>query len=138
MKFNPMIECDLCKRKFTLQKDTLEEVPLLLKKTEEDIEVDHPAVVTFLTCPFCGKRYPVVVDDETTIPLLSKLQGILGRQHKQAEKGFTPSPDLERKRKQLSWKLDFKRQKLAEKYNGSSYQLEDGTREQLDYRYHVR
>ena len=78
------------------------------------------------------------MDDETTLPLLDKLQVILSKQVKQVKRGFNPSPELARKKQQLNWKLDFKRQKLAEKYNGSFYQLEDGTQVQLDYRYRTR
>lgn len=128
-------KCDLCNREFRLAKEHLQEVQVTL--TKEGVK-PHEVTATFLTCPFCGKRYPVIVDDETTLPLLQKLRTVLGKQVKQAKKGFAPSAELARKRQQLNWKLDFKRQKLAEKYNGSFYQLEDGIMEQLDYRYHAR
>jgi hypothetical protein len=48
-----------------------------------------------------------------------------------------PSAELEKKYKNAEWKLGFARQKLAEKYYGSLYQLGDTT-EQLDYRYRTR
>lgn len=134
-KIDHTIKCDLCDREFRLTKDVLKEEQVTLQK--EDMK-PHEVTLTSLTCPFCGKRYPVIVDDETTLPLLKKLQTVLGKQVKQAKKGYNPSPELDRKRQQLNWKLDFKRQKLAEKYNGSFYQLEDGIMEQLDYRYHAR
>ena len=129
------IKCDLCSREFRLTKDVLKEEQVTLQK--EGMK-PHEVTVTFLTCPACGKRYPVIVDDETTLPLLHKLQTVLVKQVKQAKKGYNPSPELARKKQQLNWKLDFKRQNLAEKYNGSFYQLEDGIMEQLDYRYHAR
>ena len=129
------IKCDLCGREFRLTKDVLKEEQVTLQK--EGMK-PHNVTITFLTCPICGKRYPVIMDDATTLPLLKKLQTVLGKQVKQTQRGFKLSPELARKRQQLNWKLDFKRQKLAEKYNESFYQLEDGTLVQLDYRYHVR
>lgn len=129
------VKCDLCGREFRLTKDVLKEEQVTLQK--EGMK-PHDVTATFLTCPICGKRYPVIVDDETTLPLLEKLQKVLLKQVKQTKRGFKPSPELAKKRQQLNWKLDFKRQKLAEKYNESFYQLEDGTLEQLDYRYHAR
>lgn len=129
------VKCDLCNREFRLTKDVLKEEQVTLQK--EGMK-PHEVTVTFLTCPICGKRYPVIVDDETTLPLLEKLRNILLKQVKQTKRGFNPSAELAKKRQQLNWKLDFKRQKLAEKYNESFYQLEDGTLEQLDYRYHAR
>ena len=134
-KPNTNVKCDICGYEFTLTKNSLEERKLTLQK--EGLK-SHEVKVTFLTCPRCGKEYPVIMDDETTLPLLAKLQTILIKQVKQAKKGFRPSPELARKRQQLNWKLDFKRQQLAEKYNGSFYQLEDGTLVQLDYRYRTR
>lgn len=129
------IKCDLCHREFRLTKDVIEEKQVTLQK--EGLK-PHEVTITFLTCPMCGKRYPVIMDDETTLPLLKKLQTVLGKQVKQVQRGFKLSPELARKRQQLNWKLDFKRQQLAEKYTESFYQLEDGTLEQLDYRYHAR
>ena len=134
-KPNTNIKCDICGREFVLNRNVLIEQEITLQK--EDLK-PHKVRVTFLTCPCCGKEYPVIVDDETTLPLLDKLQVVLAKQVKQVKRGFTPSPELARKKQQLNWKLDFKRQKLAEKYNGSFYQLEDGTLVQLDYRYRTR
>lgn len=134
-KPNTNIKCDICGREFVLNRNVLIEQEITLQK--EDLK-PHKVRVTFLICPCCGKEYPVIVDDETTLPLLDKLQVVLSKQIKQVKRGFTPSPELARKKQQLNWKLDFKRQKLAEKYNGSFYQLEDGTLVQLDYRYRTR
>ena len=134
-KPNTNIKCDICGREFVLNRNVLIEQEITLQK--EDLK-PHKVRVTFLTCPCCGKEYPVIVDDETTLPLLDKLQVVLAKQVKQVKRGFNPSPELARKKQQLNWKLDFKRQQLAEKYNGSFYQLEDGTLVQLDYRYRTR
>lgn len=135
VKKHNVVKCDLCEREFTLTKKCLTEREVLLQK--EGLK-PHTVQITFLSCPCCGKDYPVLVDDESTLPLLNKLQAVLAKQVKQAKKGFNPSSELAKKRHQLTWKLDFKRQKLAEKYKKSFYQLEDGTLEQLDYRYHAR
>lgn len=129
------VKCDLCGREFRLTKDVLKEEQVTLQK--EGMK-PHDVTATFLTCPICGKRYPVIVDDETTLPLLEKLRAVMVKQAKLQKAGKPKSAVLERKRKDLNWKLDFKRQQLAEKYNESFYQLEDGTLEQLDYRYHAR
>ena len=134
-KPNTNVKCDICGREFVLNKNVLTEQEITLQK--EDLK-PHKVRMIFLTCPCCGKEYPVIMDDETTLPLLDKLQVILSKQVKQVKRGFNPSPELARKKQQLNWKLDFKRQKLAEKYNGSFYQLEDGTQVQLDYRYRTR
>jgi uncharacterized Zn-finger protein len=129
------VECDLCHREFTLTREVLKEEQVTL--LPEDAE-PHEAVLTNLHCPYCGKHYPVVLDDESTLPLLDKLRNILAKQVKQQQRGFSLDKDTEKKRQELNRKLDFRRQKLAMKYNKSFYQLEDGTREQLEYRYHAR
>lgn len=129
------IKCDLCHREFQLTKEALKEEQVTLN--QEGLE-PHEVRLTYLYCPLCGKRYPVIMDDESTLPLLEKLRSVTAKQFKQTKKGFNPNPQLEKKRRELNRKLDFKRQKLAEKYNQSLYQLEDGTWEQLEYRYHAR
>lgn len=134
-KPNTNIECDLCHRQFQLSPAVLQEKTVLL--TSESHQ-PHEVLMTVLTCPCCGKEYPVMVDDDTTLPIVEKLRVLLTKQVKQVKKGYQPNAELLRKKKQLNWKLDFKRQQLAEKYNGSFYQLEDGTTVQLDYRYHAR
>ena len=129
------IKCDLCHREFHLTKDVLKEEQVTLHK--DGLE-PHEVLLTYLLCPLCGKRYPVIMDDESTLPLLEKLRNILGKQVKQNQRGFNLNPQLDKKRRELNRKLDFRRQKLAEKYFGSYYQLENGLLEQLDYRYHAR
>lgn len=134
-KMNHTIKCDLCHGEFHLTKGVLKEEQVTLLQEGLD---PHEVHLTYLNCPLCGKRYPVVMDDETTLPLLEKLRHLLGKQVKQAQRGFPQNPHTERKRKELNRKLDFRRQKLAMKYTGSFYQLENGLLEQLDYRYHAR
>lgn len=129
------IKCDLCHREFHLSKEVLKEEQVTLHK--DGLE-PHGVQLTYLCCPLCGKRYPVILDDESTLPLLAKLRNIMSKLVKQARKGFQPNSQLEKKHKELNHKLDFRRQKLAVKYNGSLYQLENGLWEQLDYRYHAR
>ena len=127
------IECDLCKGHFNLTRDLLKEVSVILEK---EGFAPHEVVLTFLECPICGKRYIVIMDDAKTLALAEKLRNITLRQYRAAKLG-KPSSKLEEKYRDAKWKLNFNRQKLAEKYYGSFYQLE-GTTEQLDYRYHAR
>ena len=129
------IKCDLCHGEFRLTREVLKEERVTLHK--EGLE-PHEVLLTNLRCPLCGKAYPVIMDDEGTLPLLGKLRNILGKQAKLTRKGVPKIAELEKKRQNLNWKLDFRRRKLAEKYNGSRYQLENGLWEQLDYRYHAR
>lgn len=132
---NHTIKCDLCQREFPLTRDVLKEEQVTLYK---DGLKPHQVTMTILQCPICGKHYPVIMDDETTLPLLEKLRAIMVKELKQKQKGFAIKPELERKRKELNRKLDFRRHTLAEKYIKSVYQLEDGTKEQLEYRYRAR
>lgn len=134
-KLEHTIKCDLCHREFHLTKDVLKEEQVTLYQEGLD---PHEVHLTYLYCPICGKRYPVIMDDKNTLPLLEKLRNVMAKQVKQVKRGFNPNTQLEKKCKELNRKLDFKRQKLAEKYNGSIYQLENGLMEQLDYRYHAR
>mgnify|MGYP002517542429 CR=1 FL=1 len=135
MKETNAIVCDLCDKEFNATKDTLEDQHVTLTKEGLD---PHEVILTVLTCPHCGKSYPVIMDDDTTLPLLERARNVALKRLKQMRRGFTPKPELEAKYRELNRKLDFKRQKLAEKYSESFYQLEDGTTVQLDYRYHVR
>ena len=127
------IKCDLCKGTFKLAPKHLREVRVTLEK--EGLPA-HDVTLTFLECPICGKRYIVIMDDAKTLPLVQKLRQIAAKRYKLIKAG-KPSSTLERKHKEAEWKLSFNRQKLAEKYYGSFYQLE-GTMEQLDYRYRTR
>lgn len=130
---NHTIKCDLCHGEFRLERHHLKEVQVTLNK---EGFAAHEATLTFLECPKCGKRYIVVLDDEKTLALAEKLRSIATKQFKLAKMG-KPSAELEKKYKNAEWKLGFARQKLAEKYYGSLYQLGD-TLEQLDYRYRTR
>lgn len=130
---NRTIKCDLCHGEFRLERHHLKEVQVTLNK---EGFAPHEATLTFLECPKCGKRYIVVLDDEKTLTLAEKLRSIATKQFKLVKMG-KPSAELEKKYKNAEWKLGFARQKLAEKYYGSLYQLGD-TLEQLDYRYRTR
>lgn len=130
---NHTIKCDLCKGEFRLARDHVKEVQVTLNK---EGFAPHDVTLTFLECPICGKRYIVVMDDEKTAALAEKLRAVAVKQQKLIKAG-KPSSHLEKKYKDAQWKLGFSRQKLAEKYFGSTYQLE-GVLEQLDYRYQTR
>lgn len=130
---NHTIKCDLCHVEFRLERHHLKEVQVTLSK---EGFAPHEATLTFLECPRCGKRYIVVMDDEKTLALAEKLRSIAVKQYKLVKMG-KPSAALEDKYKAANWKLNFTRQKLAEKYFGSTYQLE-GVLEQLDYRHQAR
>ena len=127
------IKCDLCQGNFQLAKEHVKEVQVTLNK--EGL-APHEATLTVLECPLCGKQYIVVLDDEKTLALAVKLRTIAAKQIKFQKLG-KPSSILDKKYRDLEWKLSFNRQKLAEKYYGSLYQLGD-TLEQLDYRYQAR
>jgi len=127
-----VVTCDICHRDFALTKDLLEEKEVLLEKAGiEPMEV----VLTVLTCPWCGKCYTVIMDDEETIGIREELKGIVAKEYGLQSKGRKPTDKLLRRHQGLQRKLSFKRKLLAEKFNGSFYQTEDG-KEQLDYHYH--
>lgn len=131
---DPKTKCDICGREFYITPNYLDVKELTLMK--EGLE-DHQVKLTSITCPLCGKSYPVLMDDDTTAPLVDKLYQVVSKKLRLKEKGFPFPGELLRKERTLEWKLDFKRRNLAEKYNGSLYQLGDSL-EQLDYRYHTR
>lgn len=127
-----VVTCDICHRDFALTKDFLEEKKVVLEK--EGLEPTE-VVLTVLTCPNCGKYYTVIVDDEETAGIVAELREIVAKEYKARSKGKEPTQKLIHKHHALRRKLSFKRQNLAEKFNGSFYQTEDG-KEQLDYHYH--
>ena len=127
------IKCDLCHGEFNLSQDNLSEVQVTLNK--EGL-ASHDVILTILNCPICGKNYIVIMDDAKTEALATKLRSITVKQAKSIRMG-KPSAVLEQKYRDAQWKLNFYRQKLAEKYIGSTYQLE-GVIEQLDYRHQAR
>lgn len=127
------IKCDLCHGEFNLSRDNLSEVQVTLNK---EGFAPHDVTLTILNCPICGKNYIVIMDDAKTEALVTKLRSIAVKQAKFTRMG-KPSAVFEKKYRDAQWKLNFYRQKLAEKYIGSTYQLE-GVIEQLDYRYQAR
>ena len=127
------VTCDICHRDFALNKDFLEEKKVVLEKEGLD---STEVVLTILTCPHCGKYYPVILDDEETMSIVSELRKVLAKEYKAKAKERDIPDKLIRKHHKLRNKLSFKRKALAEKFEGSFYQTEDG-KEQLDYHYHV-
>ena len=127
------ITCDICHRKVALTKDLLEEKEVVLEKDGVD---PHKVTLTVLTCPMCGKSYPVLMDDSETSAILAELKTVVQKQYKAQAKGIQPKAKVTRKQQSLRNKLNFKRQQLAKKFDKSFYQTEDG-KEQLDYHYHV-
>lgn len=130
---NNTVKCDICHREFALEKNFLEEKKVTLEK--EGLEPTE-VTMTILTCPHCGKFYPVIVDDEETTGIVTELRGIVAKEYKAKSKNKTPAPKLVNRHQVLRRKLSFKRKILAGKFNESFYQTEDG-KEQLDYHYHV-
>lgn len=128
-----IVVCDICQRKFALTNSFLEEKKAVLEK--EGLEPTE-VVLTILTCPKCGKSYPVILDTEETTAIAEKLRKIVAKEYRLQSKGIRSDTKLIHKRQILQRKLTFKRQQLVGKFNGSFYQTEDG-KEQLDYHYHV-
>ena len=131
---NNMVSCDLCKAGFAVTRDALTEQDIML---EREGFPDHPAQMTILTCPHCGKSYPVIVDDETTIPLVQEMRQLYAKSMKYKSKGQSIPDRMNQRLIKTQRKLSFRRRQLAEKFNGSFYQTEDG-KQQLEYRYHER
>ena len=129
------IYCDICYGKFSITRETLREEKVMLHK--EETAQTHEVTMTFIQCPLCGKRYVALMDDEETLSVLAELRECFRRRLKFVSKSKPVPEKLEHKYKKLSHKLDLKRHKLAERFNGSFYQTDEG-KEQLDYRYRVR
>lgn len=127
------VTCDICHREVALTKDLLEEKEVILEKDGVD---PHKVMLTIFTCPSCGKQYPVLMDDSETSAILEELKEVFQKKLKAQAKGLQPKVKVTRKQQSLRNKLNFKRQQLAKKFDGSFYQTEDG-KEQLDYHYHV-
>lgn len=125
--------CDICHYQFQVSRDNLKEENVTLEKDG----LAHDVVLTYLCCPSCGKRYPVIMDDADTLPILRELKGCMMRRMKFYGKQKPVPQKLQEKYTKLNRKLDFRRQQLAEKFNGAFYQSEGDTI-QLDYRYHAR
>lgn len=125
--------CDLCHQQFQVSRDTLKEENVTLEKDG----LAHDVVLTYLYCPNCGKRYPVIMDNAETLHLLHELKDCMVRRMRFYGNQKPVPQKLQEKYTKLNRKLDFKRHKLAEKFNGALYQSEGDTI-QLDYRYHAR
>lgn len=132
VKPSDLIVCDICHHEFHLTKDHIEEQKVVLQKEGLD---DKIVQLTNLTCPRCGKKYVVLVDDGETLILAAALREVFLRRMKRSQKNKEIPERLNNKYERLQLKLKLKRQKLAERYNGSFYQTEDG-KEQLDYHHH--
>lgn len=125
----PETKCDICKRWFDVTQDKV--------RTFNTTSGEHSLQITEVTCPLCGKTYPVIVDDPETVKIRLELESLLRKRLKYVQEHRPVPFRLAAKIGKLSGKLDFKRQSLAKKYNGSFYQTDEG-KQQLDYRYHVR
>lgn len=125
--------CDICHKQFLITKSTLKEEEVWLEKAS----IKYKAVLTFLQCPHCGKRYVVLLDDLDTCKLAEKARSLASKRIKQAKLGFSINPELSKKYYACIRKLNFKRQQLAKEFDGAFYQIEGDTI-QLDYRYHAR
>ena len=131
------VTCDLCHRRFQVSKETLKDKWVTLCMEKGSIKINHEVLMTFLCCPLCGKRYVVIVDDCDTLPILQELKEVMARKLKFSSKKKPIPQKLTEKYNRLNRKLDFKRQRLAKKFDGALYQSEGDTI-QLDYRYHTR
>lgn len=132
---NSKLTCDICKREFQLTKECVKEENVLVESPNWDNP--YPVKMTFLQCPLCGKRYIVVLDDQETLEIFSKLRECMSKRLKFLKGGKEVPKKLELKYRKVNKKLDFKRSELSKRVYGSFYQTEDG-KEQLDYRYHAR
>ena len=127
------VQCDICKKTINLTKDNLKEEKVTLTKDGESEEV----YMTYLSCPHCGKTYPVMMDDAETALLAKDLRNTYLRKIHYFQLCKHTPQKLEERYRKLNSKLNFKRQNLAKKFDGATYQL-DGNTIQLDYRYHAR
>lgn len=130
---SPRVVCDICHQEFALTKGCLTENNVTLEK--QGLEPKE-VVLTTLECPCCGKQYPVTMDDEETLSILEKLTELHKRMLILQQKNRRVHAKMDQKYHQLERKLSFKRKSIANEYNKSFYQTEDG-KEQLDYHYHV-
>lgn len=131
------ISCNICHAEFVLQSRHLHDEEVTLLKDFYGISIAHKVMLTYLECPHCGKRYIVIMDDESTLPTLTALREVTEKCYKHASKHRDLPQKLVDKRIKLNRKLDNKRRELSEKFRGSHYQLGDCD-EQLDYCYRAQ
>lgn len=89
-------------------------------------------VITSITCPHCGVKYAVQVDDGDTNKALAELREVMAKRLSYLRKNVPCPVRMEAKYHKLNHKLDFLRAQLAKKLDGSFYQSEEG-KEQLDF-----
>lgn len=133
MNFDTKTICDICKREIELTEKTLRTEHVTLTKGSRAADVE----LTILQCPSCGKIYPVIVDTAESAELLTKTRSAYFKRAKYLRANKKVPQRLEERYQSLNRKLDFKRQQIAEKFDGAIYQF-DGDTIQLDYRYHAR
>lgn len=129
----PRIICDICSGEFSLERSHLVEEEVTLTKGE----LKRWVKMTSLTCPLCGKRYPVIIDDSESLATLEQLRELMKKRVRYSQKGTSIPKKLEQKYQKVSRKLNVQRYDIADTFNGSFYQIGD-LKEQLDYRYRVR
>lgn len=127
------VHCDLCKKEIPLSKSLVKEERVPLEKDGTLKEV----LLTYFSCPSCGKRYVVIVDDDETLEALKAVREVLFKRLNYLRQKKPVPSKLQNRYLKLNRKLDYKRRELSKSIEGSFYQTEDG-KEQLDYRYHAR
>lgn len=127
------IVCDICSGEFSLAREHVKEEEVVFTKGD----IQSTVKMTSLTCPLCGKRYPVVIDTSESLATLEQLRQILQKRMRYSQKGASIPKKLEQKYQSISRKLNVQRYNIADTFNGSFYQVGD-VKEQLDYRYRVR
>lgn len=135
--FSTQTTCPICNSIVNLTAGMMTETSTELHKAEDLTDEGVKVRLTDFNCPHCGKTCTVSMDDSVTMPLYSCYIALVNRIMKYQAAGRKIPEKMLKKAYDLAEKIDFKRQKLAEKYNGSFYQTEEG-KEQLDCRYHVR
>lgn len=101
---------------------------------EEEVQLcDEPKklILTFYTCPECGKVYTVLVDDEKTLKLKAEYIQSIQSINYLKRVGKKVSKNMIDRMYQLQGRLKAARDDLNSHYNGSFYQLKDH-KEQLD------
>lgn len=135
---NHKIACDICSKEFILKREhVFDKEVMLLQDLANGNSIPHKVMLTYLECPHCGKHYIVIMDDETTLPVLGELRGCMAKCYKYNSKGLNIPRKLMAKRIKLNRDLDAKRRELSETYRGSHYQLGE-CEYQLDYCYHAQ